>query len=416
MATGANILHADLDSFYASVEQLLDPRLRGRPIAVGASATGGVVLACSYEAKAFGVSSAMPGWRAKQLCPQIEFVKGNFHRYTEFGDRVVAVMEAFTPLIQRISIDEAFLDVSGAVHLFGPPELIAARLRARVANEIGLPISVGVARTKSLAKIASQVAKPNGLVVVAPHREREFLDPLPVRLMWGVGPVTEAKLKERGIHTIGQLADTPRNSVERLLGHGVGEKLSRLAVNEDPRRVATSTRGRSVGAQSAMGRRPATPSGVREVLGHLAERVATRMRAGGLAGRTLTVRIRMGDMRSLTRSRTFTGPLATTLTITEAAERLAWDAIGPPGTEISLLGISVSNLERQPFLQLELPLFGDTPESPGSESGAARLSLDASMDAARARFGKASVGYLPAQFRSGRGTPDSFRELAEREL
>nr|NLD41497.1 DNA polymerase IV [Actinomycetales bacterium] len=416
MASAVNILHADLDSFYASVEQLLDPALRGRAIAVGASARGGVVLACSYEAKAHGVSGGMPGWRAAQLCPDLLFVKGSFHRYQEFGDRVISVMEDFTPAIQRISIDEAFLDVSGAVHLFGPPEVIAARLRARVRGELGLPISVGVARTKSLAKIASQVAKPDGLVVVPAEREREFLDPLPVRLMWGVGPVTASRLAERGIRTIGQLAATPRSAVERLLGNAVGEKLSRLAVNEDPRRVSGSARGRSVGAQSALGRRAASREAVREVLGQLAERVATRMRAGGLAGRTLTVRVRLGDMRSLTRSHTFPGPLSTTLTITETAERLAWDAIGEPGTEISLLGISLSNLEQQPFLQLEFPLFGDNPESPGSASGASRLALDASMDAARSRFGKAAVGYLPAQLRHGHGTPDAFRELAEREL
>ncbi|MDO5495076.1 MAG: DNA polymerase IV [bacterium] len=416
MSMGSNILHADLDSFYASVEQLLDPSLRRKAIAVGASATGGVVLACSYEAKAFGVSGGMPGWRAARLCPDLIFVRGNFHRYKEFGDRVIAVMEDFTPLIQRISIDEAFLDVSGATHLFGPPDVIAARLRARVANEVGLPISVGVARTKSLAKIASQVAKPNGLVVVPPEREREFLDPLPVRLMWGVGPVTEARLAERGIRTIGQLAATPRNSVERLLGHGVGEKLSRLAVNEDPRRVTTSHRGRSVGAQSAMGRRAATHAVVRETLGQLTDRVTVRLRASGLAGRTLTVRVRLADMRSLTRSHTFPGPIATTLTLTETAERLAWDAIGEPGTEISLLGVSISNLERQPFLQLELPLFGDDPTIPGSESGSSRLALDTSMDAARTKFGKAAVGYLPAHLRDRHGTPDPFRELAERDL
>lgn len=412
---GTSILHADLDSFYASVEQLLDPRLRGRPMAVGGSPHGGVVLACSYEAKAFGVQGGMGGRRAAELCPGLVFVRGTFSRYQEFGDRVMAIMEDFTPFIQRISIDEAFCDVAGAERLFGPPEVIAARLRERVRAEVGLPISVGVARTKSLAKIASQVAKPDGLVVVPSEREREFLDPLPVRLMWGVGPVAEARLAERGIRTIGELAATPSRAVERILGTANGAKLARLAANEDPRRVSRSGRGSSAGAQSALGRRPATPELVREVLGRLAERVATRLRERGYGGRTLTVRVRLADMRSLTRSRTFPGPLATTLTLTEAAEALAWDAIGAPGTAISLLGISVSGLARQSSVQLELP-FDDDPARPGSASGSARLSLDRSMDEARRKFGRAAVGYLPATMRGGHGAPDEFRKLAEREL
>lgn len=415
MVSVPHILHADLDSFYASVEQLLDPRLRGRPMAVGGSPDGGVVLACSYEAKAFGVRGGMGGRKAAQLCPGLIFVRGTFGRYKEYGDRVIGVMEDFTPAIQRISIDEAFLDVSGAVRLFGTGEVIASRLRERVRSEIGLPISVGVARTKSLAKIASQVAKPDGLVVVPPEREREFLDPLPVRLMWGVGPVAEARLAERGILTIGDLAATPSRAVERILGRANGEKLARLAANEDPRRVASSGRGRSAGAQSALGRRAASVPLVREILGQLVERVATRLRERGYAGRTLTVRVRLADMRSLTRSRTFAGPLATTLTLTEEAERLAWDAIGREGTEISLLGISVSNLSRQAYVQLELP-FDDDAQRPGSASGAARLALDLKMDAARRKFGRSAVGYLPATLRGGHGTPDEFRELAEHDL
>jgi DNA polymerase IV len=197
------ILHADLDAFYASVEQLLDPSLRGRPIAVG----GSVVLAASYEARAFGVHGAMPGWRAKRLCPDLIFVSGHFGEYQRIADRVIDVFYDFTPLVERVSIDEAFLDVVGAVRLFGEPGSIAEQIRTRVRDEIGLPISVGVASTKHLAKIGSQVAKPNGLVVVDPDREMEFLAPLPVGLMWGVGAVAQRKLAERGITTIGELAD-----------------------------------------------------------------------------------------------------------------------------------------------------------------------------------------------------------------
>lgn len=413
---GPTILHADLDAYYASVEQLLEPALRGRAIAVGGSARGGVVLAASYEAKRCGVVGGMPGWRAAQLCPGLLFVRGHFEQYQPIADRVMDIMGDFTPAIQRISIDEAFLDVSGALHLFGPPVAIGRLLRQRVHDEVGLPISVGAARTRHLAKVASQVAKPNGLVVVEPEDERAFLDPLPVRLMWGVGPVAERNLAELGVHTIGDLARTPTPALRRLLGRTVGERLTSLALNEDPRRVATPSRARSVGAQSALGRRPASAALVRATLAHLAERIASRLRASGRAGRTVTVRVRFGDMRAVTRSATLGAPIATTLTLTEVAEGLAWDAIGPAeGTEISLLAISVSNLAPQHVLQLELPLEPDDPRRPGSAAGAARLSVDASMDVARRRFGRDAVGYLPAALRRA-GVPDTFRQLAEHEL
>src|SRR5688572_10172086 len=218
MESVAAILHADLDAFYASVEQLLDPQLRGKPIAVG----GGVVLAASYEAKAFGVHSAMPGRRARELCPELIFVDGHFSEYERLGDAAIENLRAYTPEVERVSIDEAFADVSGSTRLFGPPEEIARTVRARVRSEIGLPISIGVARTKHLAKIASQAAKPDGLVIVDPRGELEFLHPLPVELMWGVGPVTRAKLAERGIATIGQLAASSPGALEHLLGRAAG--------------------------------------------------------------------------------------------------------------------------------------------------------------------------------------------------
>lgn len=413
------ILHADLDAFYASVEQLLDPALRGRPIAVGGSAHGGVVLAASYEAKAHGVQGGMPGWRAARLCPTLTFVRGHFEAYQRLADQVMDILGDVTPALQRISIDEAFLDVSGSTHLFGPPAVIGASLRARVREEVGLPISVGAARTMHLAKVASQVAKPDGLVVVWPDDERRFLDPLPVRLMWGVGPVAEQRLAERGIRTIGDLARTPTSAVERLLGHAVGARLNALALNEDPRRVVTSGRARSVGAQSALGRRQPTPQLVRAVVGHLADRVAGRMRAKDRAGCTITVRVRLADMRSLTRSMTLAAPIATTLTLTEVAEQLAWQAIrdqGEPMPEISLLAISVSNLTFQRGVQLELPLQPDDPRRPGSATGSARLALDRSMDAVRSTYGRDAVGYLSATLHRAGGAPDDFRSLAEREL
>src|SRR6201986_3555463 len=231
MDTRATILHADLDAFYASVEQLLDPSLRGKPIAVG----GGVVLAASYEAKAFGISGGMPGRRARELCPQLISFGGHFKDYQRLGDAAINVLNDFTPLVERISIDEAFADVAGCTHLFGPPADIAKTIRRRVREELGLPISVGVARTKHLAKIASQVAKPDGLVVVDPETDLEFLHRLPVELMWGVGPATQARLADVGVRTIGQLARTSERSLTQLLGPAAGEKLAALAWNCDPR-------------------------------------------------------------------------------------------------------------------------------------------------------------------------------------
>jgi DNA polymerase-4 len=414
---GPTILHADLDAFYASVEQLLDPSLRGRPIGVGGGPHGGVVLAASYEAKVHGVSGGMPGWRARELCPEIAFVRGHFGRYQELADQVMDILADVTPAVERISIDEAFLDVSGSTHLFGPPAEIASMLRRRVRAEVGLPISIGAARTKHLAKVASQVAKPNGLVVVEPDAERAFLDPLPVGLMWGVGPVAQRRLAERGIRTIGELARTPSFSLEKFLGQATGARLSALAVNEDPRRVATSHRARSIGAQSAIGRCTPTPEVVREVLAHLAERVAGRLRAKHRAARTITVRVRFTGLRSVTRALTLPAPLAATLTLTEIAEQLAWTAIREQGesVEITLLAISTSNLVPLQALQAELPLAPDDPRRAGSPTGSARWAVDLSMDAVRRRFGKDAVGYWPALVRA-HGVPDEFRELAEHDL
>src|ERR1700722_6260529 len=241
MATAATILHADLDCFYASVEQLLDPSLRGKPIAVG----GGVVLAASYEAKVLGVRSGMPARQARQLCPQLTFVGGHFKDYQRLGDATIAVLNDFTPLVERISIDEAFADVAGCTHLFGPPAEIAGAIRRRVRAELGLPISVGVACTKHLAKIASQVAKPNGLVVINPDTELDFLHDLPVELMGGGGPGTKARLAEIGVRTIGQLTKMPGWSLERLVGRAASEKLTALAWNRDSREIKTHRRAQS---------------------------------------------------------------------------------------------------------------------------------------------------------------------------
>jgi DNA polymerase-4 len=414
---GPTILHADLDAFYASVEQLLRPVLRRRPIAVGGSPTGGVVLAASYEAKACGVSGGMPGWRAARLCPDLVFVGGHFADYQRLADQVMDVLADVTPLVERISIDEAFCDVSGATHLFGDAHAIGTLIRRRVREEVGLPISVGAARTKHLAKIASQVAKPDGMVVVPLGGERAFLDPLPVDLVWGVGPVTREQLASRGIHTIGDLAATPSAAVERLLGHAVGHKLQAMASDDDVRNVSRAHRAHSVGAQSALGRSSPTPEAVRATLAHLADRVSRRMREGGRAGRTVTVRVRFAEMVAVTRSLTLPQPVSSTLTLTEIAERLAWQAIDDrPGTDVTLLAISVSQLTDQRQLQLELDLDPPDPWRPGSQPGAARWAIDASMDAIRRRFGRDAVGYAPALLGRHSLVPDEFRELAEHDV
>ncbi len=431
----ATILHADLDAFYASVEQLLDPSLQGKPIAVG----GGVVLAASYEARAFGVRGGMPGRRARELCPELIFVGGHFGDYQRLGDAAIKVLDNFTPLVERISIDEAFADVAGCTHLFGPPAEIAATVRRRVRAELGLPISIGVARTKHLAKIASQVAKPDGLVVVDPATELAFLHDLPVGLMWGVGPATRARLAEIGVETIGQLAKTHSGALRRLLGPAAGEKLASLAWNRDPRKLVTQRRAHSAGAQSALGRRPADPRVFGPVLLHLADRVASRLRAKSRPGRTVKVRVRFADLRAVTRSLTLEQPISATAMLAEIAEELVRGvlaanpgemlaeiaeelvrgvlAANPGEKTISLLAISVSQLEESAELQLDLPLgLADERQRPGSRQGLARFGADRAVDKIRQRFGKEAVGYGAVALEARRSVPDAFRELAEKEL
>ena len=417
LARRATILHADLDAFYASVEQLLEPSLRNRPIAVG----GSVVLAASYEARRFGVRGGMPGWRARQLCGELVFVGGHFSRYQQFGDDVVSVFHDFTPRVERVSIDEAFLDVAGAIHLFGTPTDIAGAIRRRVREEIGLPLSIGVASTKHLAKVASQVAKPDGLVAVAPGQEADWLDPLPVGLIWGVGPTTERRLHEVGVYTIGQLAKTGSPILATLLGDATGAKLAALSANLDARVVETPARPKSMGAQAALGRREPTPQLVRETLGYLSDRVAGRLRKADLAGRTVTVRVRFAHLRSVTRSITVSTAISTTLTLTEIAEGLAHAAIvdNEPEREISLLAVSVSGLRPEHSLQLELPV--DAPSWPRCASArprsvieASRWGVDRSVDAIRDKFGRAAVGYAGVALSDAERVPEEFRALAER--
>jgi DNA polymerase-4 len=376
VSSEADILHADLDAFYASVEQRDDRRLRGRPVIVG----GGVVLAASYEAKAYGVRTAMPGGQARRLCPGAIVVPPRMAAYTEASRAVFEVFRSTTPLVEPLSIDEAFLAVGGLRRIAGPPEQIAHRLRREVAAQVGLPITVGVARTKFLAKVASQVAKPDGLLVVAPERELEFLHPLPVELLWGVGAVTADKLHGWGITTVAQVAELSEPSLVSLLGRGVGRQLHALAHNRDPRRVETGRRRGSIGSQRALGRRRRSPEELDAVLIGLVDRVTRRMRSAGRVGRTVMLRLRFDDFTRATRSHTMAGATAQTDAILGAVRALY--AAARPLVEqrgLTLIGIAVGNLDDGGAVQLALPFDGPP------------MALDIALDHVRERFGSAAV-------------------------
>ena len=373
----ASILHADLDSFYASVEQRDDPTLRGRPVAVG----GGVVLAASYEAKAFGVRTPMGGRQARELCPRLVIVPPRMHAYTEASKAVFAIFDRTTPLVEGLSIDEAFLDVGGLGRLVGPPREIAVTLRRTVAEEVGLPISVGIARTKFLAKVASAVSKPDGLLVVPPDGELAFLHPLAVERLWGVGPVTGEKLRERGLRTVGEVAELTEDDLVAILGPAAGRHLHALAHNRDPRRVETGKRRGSIGSQRALGSRPRPPHEVDAVLIGLVDRVTRRLRRAERIGRTVVLRLRFGDFSRATRSHTLAQPTSETTAILEAAQALL-DGARPMIAErgLTLVGVAVANLADDRPVQLALPWRG-------RRAGA----LDAAVDQLQERFGTDSV-------------------------
>jgi DNA polymerase-4 len=377
---GATILHADLDSFYASVEQRDDPTLRGRPVIVG----GGVVLAASYEAKAYGVRTAMGGRQALQLCPNAVVVPPRMSAYSQASADVFEVFHDTTPLVEPISIDEAFLDVGGLRRTAGDPVQIAARLRARVSHDVGLPITVGIARTKFLAKVASQEAKPDGLLLVPPDGELQFLHPLPVRRLWGVGAKTEDKLRAHGIETVAQVAELGETTLAGMVGGAMGRQLFCLSRNIDRRRVITGVRRRSVGAQRALGRRGNTMSAaeIDAVVLNLVDRITRRMRAADRTGRTVTLRLRFDDFGRATRSHTLPQATAATEPILAAARELV-AASAPLCAQrgLTLVGFAVSNIDRDGAQQLELPF--------GSETEV--LAVDSAVDKIRQRFGNSSL-------------------------
>jgi DNA polymerase-4 len=381
MFVDASILHADLDSFYASVEQRDDPTLRGRPVIVG----GGVVLAASYEAKAYGVRTAMGGAQARRLCPPAVVVPPRMTAYMRASDAVFEVFRGTTPLVEALSVDEAFLDVGGLRRVSGTPVQIAARLRAEVRDRVGLPITVGIARTKFLAKLASQQAKPDGLLLVPPAQELAFLRPLPVRRLWGVGAKTADKLHAHGVNTVADVAELSESTLASMLGVAMGRQLYALSRNIDRRRVITGVRRRSVGAQRALGRagNSMSPAEIDAVVLTLIDRITARMRAAGRTGRTIVLRLRFDDFTRATRSRTLPFATSSTQPILATARQLvaaAAPAIAERG--LTLVGFAVSEIDRSGAQQLMLP-FTDT--------GVRALAIDAAVDEVRRRYGKSAL-------------------------
>jgi DNA polymerase IV len=370
----AGILHADADAFYASVEQRDDPALRGKPVAVG----GGVVLAASYEARAHGVRGGMGGRRARALCPGTVFVEPRWPAYVEASRALFSVFEETAPVVEGLSLEEAFLDVRGMGHFAGSPPEIAARLKREVLERVGLRITVGVARTKHLAKVASRIGKPDGLLVVPVERETAFLHPLRVEELWGVGPATAAKLNDRGLHTVGEVARLAEHELVAIVGRAAGRKLHALAHNEDRRRVSRVHSRRSVGSQCALGPRPRSGEEIDAVIVGLVDRVTRRMRAGGRVGRTVVLRLRFGDYSRATRSHTLpyaTAESETILSVLRALLRTATPTIERRG--LTLLGLAVTNLGAANVgVQLALPL-----------DRRPRAALDAALDDLRDRFG-----------------------------
>lgn len=386
----ATILHADLDAFFASVEQRDDPRLQGRPIIVG----GGVVLAASYEAKAFGVRTAMGGRQALGLCPDAIVVPPRFSAYVRASKAVFEIFRNTTPLVEGISIDEAFLDVGGLRRIAGTPTDIAIKLRSEVSRQVGLRITVGVARTKFLAKVASAVAKPDGLLVVPPDGELDFLHPLPVERLWGVGKVTAAKLHGWGVSTIGEIAALTEGALTGMLGPAAGRHLYALSLARDPRVVQVGRRRGSIGSQRALGRSKLSPLELDAALVGLVDRVTSRMRAADRRGRTVVLRLRFGDFTRATRSMTLVRPTfhtATTLAAMRTLLRAAMPVIVERG--LTLIGMSATNFGGDGAIQLELPF-------PDAING----SLDVALDDVRSKFGNSAVTRAVLLGREGHDT------------
>lgn len=392
---GASILHVDMDAFYASVEMLDDPSLAGLPVIVGGSGARGVVASCSYEARAYGIRSAMPSARARRLCPQAIFLSGRFDRYSEVSRQIHRLFESFTPIVEGISLDEAFLDVTGAVRLFGPPVTIAHAIRDRVREELGLGCSVGVAPVKFLAKLASEAAKPaaslkgvipgKGVVVIEPGEELAFLHPLPIEALWGVGPATAARLRRLGVTRVGDLASLSAQAVEAAVGRAHGSHLYRLAHGLDDRRVEPDREVKSISHEETYALDRIDRDGLHAEVVRMCDAVASRMRKAGLAGRTVSIKVRYGDFRTLTRSHTVAAPVSDGQAVASIAAGLL-DAVDLE-EGIRLLGVGVSALRAGTGGESQLSLDLDPDEGRASWRDATQA-----VDAVRQRFGEAAVG------------------------
>jgi DNA polymerase-4 len=398
------IIHLDLDAFYASVEVLDDPALRGKPVVVGGSERRGVVSAASYEARKFGVHSAMPTATAKRLCPPGIFLPVRMERYREVSGKVFSIFRRFTPLVEPLSIDEAFLDVTGCERLFGSAEEVARKIRAAVREETGLTVSAGVASNKFLAKIASDLGKPDGLTVVPPGKEVAFLAPLPVAKLWGVGKVTERELHRMGVRTIGDLRSVPAETLTRAFGTS-GEQLRRLADGIDDRPVETSLEAKSIGHEDTYDHDLRERGAMRRELLSLSDRVSARLRRHGVKGKTVTLKVKYADFVQVTRAATLSEPTDDGGSL----YRIALDLLG--NTEagarpVRLLGISVSKLvpaagDAKPSRMEQLPLFGRSragmPAAPKPADPGKKEQLNRAVDRIREKFGPKGIvpGALP---------------------
>jgi DNA polymerase IV len=379
--TGCGVLHVDMDAFFVSVELLEQPALRGRPVIVGGTGGRGVVAAASYEARAFGVHSAMPMTRARRLCPQAVVLPPRHEVYARVSAAVMEIFRSITPLVEPLAMDEAFLDVSGARRLLGRPARIGRLIRERVAEQQGITCSVGVASTKFVAKLASTRCKPDGLLVVPAGGTVDFLHPLPVAALWGVGERTEEHLRRLGLKTVGDLACFPPNVLRRELGNALGDHLHELAWGRDPRPVTPSTPDKSIGAEETFDHDIGDPELIRRELLRLSERVGARLRAAGHTGRTISVKLRTPEFRTITRARTLREPtdLSRVIYITSCE---LYEAAGLDGVRLRLVGVRVENLARAERAPRQLAL--DEPEN-------GWWAAEHAMDQVTRRFGRGAV-------------------------
>ena len=406
--TAATILHVDLDAFFAAVEQLDDPNLRGKPVIVGGLGNRGVVSTASYEARAFGVRSAMPMARARTACPRAVFVSPRMSRYVEKSHEVMAVLASVSPLVEQLSIDEAFVDVAGARRMLGEPREIAALIRRRVLAESGLCLSVGAASTKFLAKLASDLAKPDGVLFVEPGRETAFLAPLPVSRLWGVGPATLTKLERMGLRTIGDVAAADQDVLVRTLGSSLGGHLYALARNDDPRAVVPEREAKSIGAEETFATDLHTAAQCERELVRLTDRACARLRTAGSSARTVNVKIRFGDFETRTRARTLAEATdVSTVMLAVARELLAEFDVG---RGVRLLGVSLSQLDDAAATQTMFDLAGEA-ESEQRARTERRAAVERAVDEVRGRFGSRSVG--PATLVEPKAIAEPGAELRE---